>query len=320
MAKRVLVVGGAGFIGSHVVDGLLARGHQAVVYDNFFTGHLRNIGHVRDRVDVIEGDIRDVDRIARACDGIDDVVLLASLRSVPMSMRDPAAFYNVNVVGTQRVLDSAVAAGCRRVVFASSSSVYGTNEEFPSVEGREGEPLSHYANSKRAAERACLVTARNSALDTASLRFFNVFGPRQDPRGGYATVIPIFTTTLLAGERPQIFGDGEQAKDFTHVDNVVAGVMSAVERPEPFHGEVVNLANGTPVSVNTLLKQIRAMVGREDIVPEHKAPRAGDVRRSQASTEKLERLLGYRQVKSFEEGLVETVRWYREHPSYFEGG
>ena len=225
-----LVTGGAGFIGSHLVDALVENGANVRVLDNLVTGSLQNLEHLASEIEWIEGDIRDTGHCRRACHGVEVVFHQAALGSVPRSLEDPTTTFDVNTLGTVRVLEAARAAGTQRVVYASSSSVYGDSEILPKREGEEGRPLSPYAASKAAAEKAATAFTMTFGLDTVGLRYFNVYGPRQDPQGPYAAVVPRFFGACLSGDRPVIFGDGEQSRDFTYVADAVAANLLAAER------------------------------------------------------------------------------------------
>ncbi len=307
---KVLVTGGAGFIGGHLVDALLARGASVRVIDNFSTGSRSNLEHNLGRIELVEGDICDPDDIARAVDGVELVYHEAAIPSVSRSVRDPVASNRANVGGTVSVLDAARRAGVKKVVYAASSSAYGDTEVLPKVETMTPLPLSPYAVSKLTGEHYMSVFARLYGIETLSLRYFNVFGPRQDPNSEYAAVIPKFTTMLLAGERPRVHGDGEQTRDFCFIENVVSANLLAAKATT--RGEVVNVACGERVSLNQLCRQINALLGT-NIEPVHGEPRPGDVKHSLADIGAARRVIGYEPLFKLDAGLAKTVAWYREH-------
>lgn len=307
-----LVTGGAGFIGSHIVDALLARGESVRVLDNLATGKRENLAHCLDRIEFIEGDIRDPDVCRRACDTADFVLHQAALGSVPRSMEDPLTSHEVNVTGTLKMLIAARDAGVKRFVYAASSSTYGDHSALPKVEDRIGNPLSPYAVTKYANELYAQVFGRCYRLETIGLRYFNVFGPRQDPSSQYAAVIPLFVSALLRGEAPTINGDGEQTRDFTYVENAVQANLLACTAPAEAVGEVFNIACGERTSLNRLYRRLQELMD-SDVEPVYGPPRAGDVRDSLADICKAERYLGYRGEIKFDQGLEGSIRWYREN-------
>ena len=310
---NTLVTGGAGFIGSNLVEALLARGNAVRVLDNFSTGKRENLAHLDSRVEVIEGDITVFEDVERAIRDVEVVFHQAAVASVPRSIQDPIGSNRAGVDGTLHVLVAARDAGVRRVIFASSSSVYGDQEpDMPKVETMTPQPISPYAVAKLAAERYCQVFYSIYGLETVCLRYFNVFGPRQDPHSMYAAVIPRFVNALLAGKAPVIYGDGEQTRDFTYVGNVAAGNLIAAESPvEQVGGEVFNLAAGGQTSLNTLVKMLWEVAG-SDIAPVYEAPRPGDILHSCANIGKAQKRMGYRVTQSLLDGLRETVEWYRQ--------
>ncbi len=320
---RVLVTGGAGFIGSALVEELLRQGNEVTVLDNFSTGRLENLlpfGGDR-RLRLLVGDIRDRQACLRAMEGAELVFHEAALGSVPRSVREPSESVAVNVCGFVNVLQSAVELGVGRVVYASSSSVYGDHPGLPKVEPETGRARSPYAITKVADEMFAANFHELYGLDTVGLRYFNVFGRRQDERSAYAAVIPQFVSRLLRHERPVIHGDGSHSRDFTHVDNVVqANLLAAtVTAPEALN-EAYNVACGGRTTLNELFEELREALSAHDpavrgIVPEHDGERPGDVAHSQASIEKARRLLGYEPVRGFAEGIRETVGWYVAHAS-----
>jgi nucleoside-diphosphate-sugar epimerase len=300
-----LVTGGAGFIGSHIAQRLLENGEEVRIFDNFATGNHANIDVLRGGAEVIEGDIRDIDAIQRATKGIQTVFHQAAEPSVPRSIDDPANTYDINVTGTLNVLLAARDAGCARVVFASSSAVYGDAPEMPKLESMLPVLLSPYASSKLAGEGLCQVFSRSFGLDAVALRYFNVFGPRQDPNSAYAAVIPRFLAALTSGERPVIYGDGGQSRDFIYVDNVVdANLKAAVA--DSVAGKVFNIAAGTSVTLNQMLGQVAGMLGVE-ANPHYEPERAGDIRHSLADITAARENLGFEVGVPFEEGMRRTV-------------
>ena len=311
--RRYLVTGGAGFIGSHLAERLLRDGHRVRVLDNLATGKRENIEAIRpagpERLDWIEGDIRDLATCRAACRDVDFVLHEAALGSVPRSVENPGESANVNVHGTVNVFQAARESGVKRVVWASSSSVYGDTPTLPKHEGMPTAPLSPYAVTKLAGEEFARVFAVTMGLPIVSLRYFNVFGPRQDPNSQYAAVIPRFITALARGERPTVYGDGGQTRDFTYIDNVVNANLAACERGEG-KGEPINIACGERYSLLQLLQVIGRFLG-VDPNPEFLPPRAGDVRDSQASIERARRLLGFEPDLGFEAGLERTVAYFR---------
>ncbi len=306
-----LVTGGAGFIGSHIVEELVRRGERIRVLDNFLTGKRENLINFLNQIELIEGDIRDEETCLRACDGVDYVLHQAALPSVARSLEDPLTTDEINIRGTLNLLLSARAKGVKRFIFASSSSVYGDDLSLPKKEGREGRPLSPYAITKLTGEYYCRLFHQAFGLSTICLRYFNIFGPRQDPLSPYAAVIPSFIRCLLKGERPVIYGDGEQSRDFTFVANAVEANLLAAAAPEEASGEVFNIACGQSITVNGLAAEINRIMGT-NLEPVHAPPRPGDIRHSLADVSKAERLLGYQPRYSFEQGLTETINWFRQ--------
>jgi len=302
-----LVTGGAGFIGSHIVTTLVDRGETVRVLDNLLTGNLRNLRHVEHDITMIQGDLRSPDQVREAVRGVEYLLHQAALPSVPRSVRDPVATNECNVVGTLNLLVAARDAGVRRVVVASSSSVYGDSEALPKVETMAVSPLSPYAVSKLATEQYGIAFWRSFRLETIALRYFNVFGPRQDPHSQYAAVIPRFIDLMRRGERPTIYGDGEQSRDFTYVDNVVSANVLACAAPQEAVGQVFNCACNERVSLNRLTATINELLGTS-IAPERAEPRVGEVRHSLADIGKARRVLGYEVVVPFREGLVRLVQ------------
>ena len=306
--SRILVTGGAGFIGSHLVVDLLSAGHDVRILDNFSTGHRRNLDEVIDDVELVEGDLRSYERVHHSVRGCEFVLHQGALPSVPRSIQDPLASSEINVGGTLNVVLAARDEEVRRVVFASSSSVYGDGPGFPRREDMAPRPLAPYAVSKLAAEQYCQVATRVYGVETVSLRYFNVFGARQDPFSEYSAVIPRFIRSLAAGEPPTIYGTGEQSRDFTHVANVVAGNLLAMVAPEAA-GQVMNLACGEEQSLIALVGVLGELMA-VDVEPRHEPARAGDVPRSVADISAARSLLGYEPQVAFREGLARTVDWF----------
>lgn len=307
---KCLVTGGAGFIGSHIAEALLDRGCRVTVLDNLSTGKMENMEDFIDRIDFVEGSVTDLETVEECCRDIDVIFHQAALASVPRSVADPIASNLNNVDGTLNVLWAAKEAGVGRVVYAASSSAYGDTEQLPKREEMPARPQSPYAITKYAGELYCEVFQRIYGLSTVGLRYFNVFGPRQDPMSQYAAVIPIFITHLLRGEQPTIHGDGEQSRDFTYIDNVVSANMLAATAQDP-GGRTMNVACGERATLNELYALIREEIG-SDIEPIHGPPRPGDVKHSLADIDLADRVLGYRPLVDFREGLQATVRWYKE--------
>jgi UDP-N-acetylglucosamine/UDP-N-acetyl-alpha-D-glucosaminouronate 4-epimerase len=315
---NVLVTGGAGFIGSNLTEALVGAGHDVRVLDDLSTGAEENLAAVEGSVQLIRGDVRDPGAVTAAVAGRDVVFHLAALPRVSRSVSDPVLTHDVNVTGTLQVLLAARDASIRRMVYASSSSVYGDTPTLPKLEDMAPLPRSPYAAGKLAGEAYCRAFAAVFAMETVSLRFFNVFGPRQDPRSQYAAVIPRFVARMLAGLRPEVFGDGRQTRDFSYVDNVVNGCIRAAEAGPRVAGEVMNVACGERISVLELVEAINDLLGT-NLEPQFGEPRAGDVRDSLASIEKAERLLGYRPSVQVREGLRRTVRSFDGRPALARG-
>jgi nucleoside-diphosphate-sugar epimerase len=311
---KALVTGGAGFIGSNLALALLARGHDVRLLDNFSTGHRANLEPLD--AEVVEGDLRSYERVAAAVGGVDVVFHQGALPSVPRSIQDPLTSTAVNVEGTLNVLLAARDAGVRRVVFASSSSVYGDAPGMPRRESQPLAPLAPYAVSKLAAEQYCMVANRVYGVETVALRYFNVFGERQDPLSGYAAVIPKFIRMMLDGQRPTIFGDGQTSRDFTHVENVVEANLAAAVEPAAA-GRVMNIAVGSSHTLNDLVSTLQGLVDSE-LEPEYGPPRPGDVSESLADVSLARKLLGYEPRIGFEEGLQRTIAWIVEQRAAHE--
>jgi UDP-glucose 4-epimerase len=307
---RALVTGGGGFIGSNLIDRLLRDGHEVRALDNFATGHRENLVGSMDELDLIEGDIQSYERVHNAVRGCDVVFHLAALPSVPRSIQDPLTSNASNVIGTLNVLLASRDEGVRRVVFASSSSLYGANPGLPKREDMATLPIAPYAVSKLAAEGYCRTFFNVYGLETVALRYFNVFGPRQDPLSQYSAVIPKFIGAALDGEPSVIHGDGEQSRDFTYIDNAISANLLAA-MAEGIGGEVFNVACGERTSLNALVAEIAEITGTQ-IESTHTDPRQGDVLHSLADISKAEELLGYEPSVDIREGLRRTFEWYAE--------
>ena len=306
-----LVTGAAGFIGSSLADALLDRGYTVRGMDNFETGRKVTLEPLKGREDFTfeEADIRDADAMAALSDGVDYVFHQAAVPSVPRSVDDPVTTTDANCTGTATVLDAARKNDVDSVVVASSSSVYGSSEELPKVETMDSNPESPYALSKYFTEKLALQCSDLYDIDTAALRYFNIFGPRQDPNGEYAAVIPKFIDLMLSGEQPVIYGDGEQSRDFTYIDNAIQANILAAE--SDVTGEAFNVGTGGRVTVNELVEILNDLLGM-DIDPVHDDPRPGDVRHSHADISKARKLLGYEPHIGFEKGLENTLKYYRD--------
>jgi nucleoside-diphosphate-sugar epimerase len=303
-----LVTGGAGFIGSHLSEELIRRGHHVRVADSLVTGKRSNLEHLP-AVEFLEGDLAEIDFARAAVAGADFVLHQAALPSVPRSVKDPITSNRANVDATLNVLVAARDAGVRRVVFAGSSSAYGNAATSPKHEEMPTSPLSPYALQKVVGEQYLRMFTSLYGLETVTIRYFNVFGPRQDPSSPYSGVISLFATALLENRAPTIYGDGEQSRDFTYVANVVDGVLRAAEAPGA-SGRVINVATGSSISLNALFEAMRRLIGGS-VKPDYADSRAGDVRDSLADLRLAKEILGYTPIVPFEEGLRRTVDWYR---------
>jgi len=307
--RTAVVIGGAGFIGSHLVDGLLDKGYRVRVIDDLSTGSEKNIEHVKVKIQFDKANICDADLVS-LFHGAHVIFHLAAARSVPQSLKNPEFYVHSNITGTYRVLDAARIAGVRRVVNTSSSSVYGDVSTFPQQESVLSRRLSPYAISKYAAEDFCYFFSHVHKLDTVSLRYFNVFGSRQDPQSEYAAVIPKFITYMRNGKKPPVYGDGTQSRDFTHVKNVVHANILAAECPSALNGEAINIANGKPISINALIQTLNELLGTQ-LQPTYYPERAGDIKHSYADNALARQLINYQEVMSFQEGLRATIEAYR---------
>lgn len=316
--EKVLVAGGAGFIGSHIVDELIARGYSVSVLDNMFEGRMENLSASIKKIEFVKADIRDKEAVDKICKNTDHILHQAARRSVPASLKEPMEYNDVNINGTLNLLEAARKHDIKSFVFASSSSVYGEVKEsdLPQKETMVPSPLSPYALTKLAGEQYLNIYYKLYGLKTVSLRYFNVFGPRQDPNSQYAVVIPLFIKALAEKKQPVIYGDGKQSRDFTYVKNVVNGNILAMKaKKDDIGGQVFNIANGNSISINELLEKIKKLLGGDalKINARHVEPRAGDVKYTQADSSKAKKLLNYREEINFDEGLKITVDWFRKH-------
>lgn len=307
---NVLVTGGAGFIASHIATALVERGDRVRVLDNLCTGFKHNLAHIENDIEFIEGDVADEAVAATAMKGIELVFHQAALASVPMSLDKPLATNHSCVTGTVNILDQAVKAGVSRVVYAASSSAYGDQPFSAKRESDLPQVLSPYAAAKLAGELYCQAFYHSFGLETVGLRYFNVFGPRQDPQSPYSAVIPLFVTAILSGKPPTIFGDGGQSRDFIYIRNVVQGNLLASEAKDA-PGRVINMAEGRQTSLLQLLEILSRLLGRE-VKPDFQPPRVGDVRESLADISLARSILGYEPETDLETGLRETIEYYRE--------
>src|SRR5580692_3036581 len=306
-----LVTGIAGFIGSSLAHALLSRGEQVRGVDNFATGNRENLKEILDRIDFREADILDLDAMRKSCAGVDFVLHQAAIPSVPKSVLDPLGSNRANVDGTVNVLVAARDAKVKRVVYAASSSAYGDTPTLPKHEGMKPDPISPYAVAKLASEQYMISFYRCYQLETVALRYFNIFGPRQDPSSPYSGVLAKFITIMLRGEQPAIYGDGEQSRDFTYIDNAVEANLLACQAPAAkAAGQVFNVATGRRVSLNETFKLLQPLTSYSG-QPKYEAERGGDIKHSLADISKAEAALGYKPKVDFEEGLRRTVEWYR---------
>ncbi|MFQ5423827.1 MAG: SDR family oxidoreductase [Phycisphaerae bacterium] len=306
-----LVTGGAGFIGSHLAERLVEQGQRVRVLDNFSTGKPSNVAAFRERIDLIEGSITDPETCRRACDGVDIVLHQAALPSVPKSVADPVSSHVTNIDGTFNMLMASRDAGVRRFVYAASSSAYGDTPTLPKDESIPSDPLSPYGVQKLTGEQYCTVFARCFGLQTLSIRYFNVFGPRQDPTSQYAAAIPAFVSAILEDRPPTVYGDGEQTRDFTFIENIIHANLLAASASET-HGEVVNVACGERITVNAVIEQINTLLGKA-VRAKHVDERPGDIKHSWADISLAERVIGFRPVVSFAEGLHRAIDWYTQN-------
>jgi nucleoside-diphosphate-sugar epimerase len=306
-----LVTGGAGFIGSSLARALIARGDRVRVIDNFSSGKRQNIADIADRIELVEGDILDEQALARAVEGVELVFHHAAIPSVPKSMAEPIENHAANATGTLRVLEEARRAGIRRLVYAASSAAYGDDPALPKIETMPPAPISPYGGSKLAGEQYAQIYARAYGVETVCLRYFNVFGPRQDPASEYAAVIPTDITAALAGKQPRIFGDGSQSRDFCYIDNIIeANFKAAVADARAVSGGVFNIACGQAIDLNRVVALIGDALGHK-VAAIYEDERAGDIKRSWADIGAAQSRLGYTAGVSFAEGLGRTIDWYK---------
>lgn len=310
LTTTALVTGGAGFIGSNLADELIRQGAKVRIIDNFATGFRENLEEIAGDFEFIEGDITDEAVVRRAAEGVDVVFHQAALPSVPRSVEDPMETHRICVNGTMNALVAARDAGVRRFVYAASSSAYGDQPVLPKVESMRPDPLSPYAAAKLAGELYCRAFNNVYGLETVALRYFNVFGPRQNPASMYSGVISRFIDALMKNETPVIFGDGEQSRDFTYVANVVDANIKASQTSSGL-GETMNAANGERITLNQLLEVLKGITNRPDASPEYLPPRSGDVKDSQADNRRAVECLGYSQLVGLEEGLRRTIDWWK---------
>lgn len=311
LTGKVLVTGGAGFIGSNLADGLIREGAKVSILDNFLTGFRENLDEIDGEFDFIEGDITDPATVRKAVDGCEVIFHEAALPSVPRSVDDPIETHRICVDGTVNLLMAARDAGVRRFIYAASSSAYGDQPVLPKVETMSPDPLSPYAAAKLTGELYCRAFNSVYGLETFSLRYFNVFGPRQNPSSQYSGVISRFTDALMSGKQPVIYGDGEHSRDFTYIDNVVAANIAASQTSKGI-GSTMNVANGERVTLNQLLETLKIVTDVTDVVPDHQPQRKGDVRDSQADNRRAVECLDYKTLVGLEEGLRRTVEWWKK--------
>lgn len=308
---QYLVTGGAGFIGSSLARALIARGDRVRILDNFSSGRRENLADIAAQVQLIEGDILDSAALQRALEGVEVVFHEAAIPSVPKSMAEPVENHEANATGTLKVLDQARRAGVRRLVYAASSAAYGDDPTLPKLETMTPAPISPYGASKLAGEHYCRVYATAYNLETVCLRYFNVFGPRQDPASEYAAVIPKFVTMALANQQPRIFGDGTQSRDFCFIDNIIEANFKAASAPaNQASGGVFNVGCGTTVDLNQVVALIGDLLGKK-LEARHEPERVGDIKHSYADIGEAKRRLGYTAAVSFAEGLRRTIEWYK---------
>ena len=306
----VLVTGGAGFIGSHIASALLANGARVRVLDDLSTGHTENIDEIGGDLDFIQGSVADTDLLGKILQDVELIFHEAAIPSVPRSVEAPRQTHIASVDGTFSLLLAAREKGVRRVVYAASSSAYGDQPTLPKSEQMQPDPLSPYAVAKLVGEYYCRVFTRVYGLETVSLRYFNVFGPRQDPGSQYSGVVSRFISALLTGERPVIFGDGDQSRDFTYIDNVVSANLNAATAKDA-SGKVINVANGERITLNQLLDELKDLTGRQDVTAEYREPRVGDVKHSLADISMAREFLGYESKVGLREGLQRTIDWWK---------
>jgi UDP-N-acetylglucosamine/UDP-N-acetyl-alpha-D-glucosaminouronate 4-epimerase len=306
-----LVTGGAGFIGSNMVRFLLEKGKKVRVLDNFETGKHENLDEVKKDVEIIEGDIRDEGVVAKSVKGVEIVYHLAALGSVPRSIKDPKTTHEVNVDGTFNMIEASRSAGVRRMVFSSSSAIYGQSPVLPQHEGLPIAPISPYGATKAIAEIYFRAFYETYKFESVCLRYYNVFGPRQDPSSQYAAAIPLFVSALLRDEAPGIFDDGEQSRGFTYIENVLNANWLAANAKET-HGEALNISTKNAVTVNTVVNTIKELLGK-DITPKYLPPRFGDIKHSLADVSRAKEVIGYEPKIDFDEGIRKAIDWYKEN-------
>jgi len=311
LTGTALVTGGAGFIGSHIAAALVASGARVRVLDDLSTGHRENLEEIGGDLDFVEGSVADEALLNKVLDGVEVVFHEAAIPSVPRSVAAPKQTHVASVDGTFSLLLAARDNRVRRVVYAASSSAYGDQPTLPKSEQMLPDPLSPYAVAKLVGEYYCQVFTRVYGLETVSLRYFNVFGPRQDPGSQYSGVVSRFISTLLSGEQPLIFGDGEQSRDFTYIDNVVAANLSAASANDAA-GKVINVANGERITLNELLAELKDLTGKQDVTAEYRDPRVGDVKHSLADITLARKFLGYESRVGLREGLQRTIDWWKD--------
>ena len=311
LTSTALVTGGAGFIGSHIASALASAGARVRVLDDLSTGHTENLDEIGGDIDFIQGSVADETLLAKTLAGVELIFHEAAIPSVPRSVEAPRQSHIASVDGTFSLLLAARDAGVRRVVYAASSSAYGDQPTLPKSEEMRPDPLSPYAVAKLVGEYYCQVFTRVYGLETVSLRYFNVFGPRQDPGSQYSGVVSRFISSLLSGERPVIYGDGEQSRDFTYIDNVVAANLNAATSTGA-SGKVINVANGERVTLNQLLAELKELTGKQDVTAEYLEPRVGDVRHSLADITMAREFLGYESKVDLREGLKRTIDWWKQ--------
>ena len=306
----MLVTGGAGFIGSNIADELIRQGGKVIILDNLITGFVENLEEIRGDFEFIEGDLNDNEKLAQALEGVEVIFHQAALPSVPRSVENPLETHQACVNGTFNLLLKAKENNVRRVIYAASSSAYGDQLTLPKVETMSPEPLSPYAAAKLMGEYYCQVFSKVYNLETFCLRYFNVFGPRQNPASQYSGVISRFIDALMSGKKPVIYGDGTQSRDFTFIANVVNANIQAAQTTKGI-GEVMNAANGERISLNELLKVLKQITGNEDVTAEYQPERTGDVKHSQADNRRAVELIGYEKIIGLEEGLRKTIDWWK---------
>jgi len=310
LSGKVLITGGAGFIGSNLADELIKQGAKVCVIDNFVTGFHENLNEIKGNFDIVEGDINDDAKLKKALENVEIVFHQAALPSVPRSVENPKETHDACVNGTFNLLAKSKANGVKRVIYAASSSAYGDQPTLPKVETMLPEPLSPYAAAKLMGEYYCQVFSKVYNLETISLRYFNVFGPRQNPASQYSGVISRFVDALMGGKTPVIYGDGETSRDFTFIANVVNANIKAAQTSKGI-GEVMNVANGERITLNKLLEVLKKITGKENVSPDFQPERKGDVKHSQADNRRAIECLGYEKLIGLEEGLTKTIDWWK---------